>query len=303
VQSETSLECTTTRAYRLLSYLYYSISGNATDEATEKWWFAAVDVVGAINGEKDYTKASNYWRWLKKKLTDEGDELVSDTHKLKMTASNDKCYLTDVLDKSGIARLARRIHNDKAQAFLDWFEYSERTIDGRSQKQAYELFNSPAYDTIEIGTVKGLQQIHGFIFGGLYDFAGKIRTKNIAKDHFQFAPVRFLTQTLQDIEAMPEATFDEIMDKYVEMNIAHPFMEGNGRATRIWLDMLLKKQLKKCVDWSQIAKNDYLNAMRLSPTDSQQIKRLVQEALTNKINDREMFMKGIDYSYYYEQPE
>ena len=148
-----------------------------------------------------------------------------------------------------------------------------------------------------------MQQIHSFIFGGLYDFAGKIRTKNIAKDKFQFAPAQFLDQTLKDIEAMPESTFDEILNKYVEMNIAHPFMEGNGRSTRIWLDMILKKNLQKCVDWSKIDKQEYLNAMRVSHTDSVEIKKLVKSALTDKINDREMFMKGIDYSYYYEQPE
>ena len=170
-------------------------------------------------------------------------------------------------------------------------------------KKAYELFDSPVYDQIEVGTTKGLQQIHAFIFGGLYDYAGKIRTKNIAKDNFQFAPVQFLDQTLKDIEAMPENTFDEIIDKYVEMNIAHPFMEGNGRSTRIWLDLILKKNLKKCVDWSQIEKQEYLDAMKHSTTDSSEIKRLIKAALTDKINDREMFMKGIDYSYYYEQPE
>ena len=164
-------------------------------------------------------------------------------------------------------------------------------------------YSIPIYDQIEIGTIKGLQQIHSFIFGGLYDFAGKIRTKNIAKDNFQFAPVQFLEQTLRDIETMPESTFDEIMDKYVDMNIAHPFMEGNGRATRIWLDLILKKNLKKCVDWSKIEKNDYLAAMKDSPVDSSAIKALAKGALTDKIDDREMFMKGIDYSYYYEQPE
>ena len=205
-----------------------------------------------------------------------------------MTADDGKRYLTDSVTAETIEKIAHTIHNKNAESFLEWFEYSDKTIDGRSQKKAYELFD---------------QQIHSFIFGGLYDFAGKIRTKNIAKDNFQFAPVQFLEQTLRDIETMPESTFDEIMDKYVEMNIAHPFMEGNGRATRIWLDLILKKNLKKCVDWSKIEKNDYLAAMKDSPVDSSAIKALAKGALTDKIDDREMFMKGIDYSYYYEQPE
>ena len=155
--------------------------------------------------------------------------------------------------------------------------------------------------TIEEGTARGLQQIHAFLFGGLYDFAGQIRQKNIAKGGFQFAVSRFLGETLSQIEKMPETTIEEIVDKYVEMNIAHPFMEGNGRSTRIWLDLILKRSLKKCVDWSQIDKTDYMEAMRLSPVNSQRIRELITDALTDKINDREMFMKGIDYSYYYEQ--
>jgi cell filamentation protein len=156
-------------------------------------------------------------------------------------------------------------------------------------------------ESIEVGTAKGLQQIHAYLFGGLYDFAGQIRQKNISKGGFQFAISRFLFTTLKKIEAMPENTFDEIVNKYIEMNIAHPFMEGNGRSTRIWLDLILKKRLKKCVDWSKISKQDYMNAMMLSPTKSSILKTLLEKALTTKINDREMFMKGIDYSYYYEE--
>ena len=158
-------------------------------------------------------------------------------------------------------------------------------------------------NNLEPGSIKCLQQIHAYLFGGLYDFAGQIRTVNIAKGGFQFAMAQFLPQTLAAIEHMPETTFEEIADKYVEMNIAHPFREGNGRATRIWLDLILKRQLQKCVDWSKIDKNDYLNAMQKSVADSSDIKRLLQSALTDKINDRETFMKGIDYSYYYEQEE
>ena len=271
------------------------------DEATEKWWFSAVDIVAAINSEDNYKKAQNYWYYIKNK--DKSAQFLSNTKQLKMTADDGKRYLTDVLDQSGISRLAHSIHNQSAEKFLEWFEYSDKTIDGQSQKKAYELFDSTVYSQIEVGTIKGLQQIHSFLFGGLYDFAGKIRTKNIAKGGFQFAPVQFLDQTLKDIEAMPESTFDEILNKYVEMNIAHPFMEGNGRSTRIWLDLILKKNLQKCVDWSQIEKNDYLGAMKASVSDSRTIKKLIKGALTDKIDDHEMFMKGIDYSYYYEQPE
>ena len=271
------------------------------DDETNKWWFSAVDVVAAINEENNTSKARKYWNTFKTRH----EEFQSSTicRQLKMTAVDEKRYLTDAVDQETISKIARTIGNKKANEFLEWFEYSDKTIDGRSQKKAYELFDSPVYDQIEVGTTKGLQQIHAFIFGGLYDFAGKIRTKNIAKDDFQFAPAQFLDQTLKDIETMPETTFDEITDKYIEMNIAHPFMEGNGRSTRIWLDLILKKNLKKCVDWSRIEKQDYLNAMKKSTVDSADIKRLIKVALTDKIDDRETFMKGVDYSYYYEQSE
>lgn len=146
-----------------------------------------------------------------------------------------------------------------------------------------------------------MQQIHAYLFGGLYDFAGQIRTLNIAKSGFQFAMARFLPETLKNIEKMPESTFDEIADKYVDMNVAHPFMEGNGRSMRIWFDLILKKNLKLCVDWSKINKKDYLSAMEKSVSNPAQIKALLQRALTGKINDHEVFLKGVDYSYYYEQ--
>ena len=177
------------------------------------------------------------------------------------------------------------------------------TIDGQSKKKAYALFESGMLAGLEPGSVKCLQQIHGYLFGGLYDFAGQIRSKNISKGGFTFANALHFPTTLPAIEAMPETTFDEIVDKYVEMNIAHPFMEGNGRSTRIWLDLMLKRTLKRCVDWSLIDKSAYLDAMRRSATDSSALKALLNGALTLKINDREMFMKGIDYSYYYEEGE
>ena len=178
---------------------------------------------------------------------------------------------------------------------------SDNTIDVKSKQKAYALFESGLLKSIETGTVKGLQQIHAYLFGGLYDFAGQIRSVNIFKGGFSFAQVLYLHNALKQIEAMPENNFDEIIDKYVEMNVAHPFREGNGRATRIWLDMMLKKNLRLCIDWSQVDKRTYLDAMQHSVTDSEMLKFLLRSALTDKIADREIFMKGIDYSYYYEE--
>lgn len=271
------------------------------DDSNAKWWFSVVDVVGILNEESDFTKAGNYWRWLKRKLLKENIQFVSTTHRLKLMAADGKKYLTDTLDSEGIVELAKNFPNNKAMKFLDWFLYSDNSLDGQSKKKAYALFESNLIDKFEVGTAKGLQQIHAYLFGGLYDFAGQIRQKNISKGGFQFAVSHFLGDTLKQIEAMPETTFDEIVDKYVEMNIAHPFMEGNGRSTRIWLDLILKKQLKKCVDWSQISKRDYMNALTLSPIKSGVLKTVLEKALTSKIDDREMFLKGIDYSYYYEE--
>ena len=155
----------------------------------------------------------------------------------------------------------------------------------------------------DVGTVKSLQQIHAYIFGGLYDFAGQIRTKTISKGGFTFCLAEYLPYELRKIESMPEETIDQIISKYIEMNVAHPFKEGNGRSTRIWLDLILKKRLQKCIDWSRINKNDYLQAMQTSVVNPSPISSLLISALTDKINDRETFMKGIDYSYYYEQED
>ena len=273
------------------------------DEENAKWWFSVLDIVGVLNDQDDYQKNRNYWKYLKTKLRKEQSQLVSATNQLKLLAADGKRYATDTLDYDRVLLLAKNFPNARAMRFVEWFTNSDETIDGKSKSKAYALFESSLIDNIEVGTVKGLQQIHAYLFGGLYDFAGQIRTVNIAKGGFQFAMAQFLPQTLATIEHMPETNFGEIADKYVEMNIAHPFREGNGRATRIWLDLILKKQLQKCVDWSKIDKNDYLNAMQKSVADSSDIKRLLQSALTDKINDRETFMKGIDYSYYYEQDE
>lgn len=273
------------------------------DDENNKWWFSATDIVRAINNEDDYVKAGNYWRWLKKKLNTEGVQLVSATHDFKFQAPDGKQRAADALDAECVQTLAKHYPNNRAHAFLDWFTYSDNTIDGQSQKKAYTLFESGLMETLKPGTVKALQQIHAYLFGGLYDFAGKIRTKTISKGDTLFCLAEHLHSYLLTVENMSENTFDEIIDKYVEMNAAHPFMEGNGRSTRIWLDLILKKRLGLCVDWSQVGKKDYLNAMIESQTDSTHIKQLLEQALTDKINDRETFMKGIDYSYYYEQEE
>ena len=271
------------------------------DDEKAKWWFSVLDIIGVLRGEDDYKKNRNYWKFLKTKLKKENSELVSAANQLKLTAADGKKYLTDTFDYDGIIELAKNFPSKQANRFIEWFTYSDETIDGKSKSKAYALFDSSLLATIEVGTVKGLQQIHGYLFGGLYDFAGQIRTLNIAKSGFQFAMARYLPETLKQIEEMPESTFDAIVDKYAEMNVAHPFMEGNGRSTRIWLDLILKKNQKLCVDWSKINKKEYLAAMEKSVTDVAPIKALLQSALTDRINDREMFMKGIDYSYYYEQ--
>ena len=273
------------------------------DEQNAKWWFSVLDIVALLTDQDDYTKTRNYWKYLKAKLKKEKNELVSATTQLKLLASDGKRYLTDMLDYTGIIALGKEFPSKKANRFIEWFTYSDESIDGKSKTKAYALFESSFINSIEVGSTKGLQQIHAYLFGGLYDFAGQIRQKNISKGGFHFAVSRFLGDTLKQIEAMPETTFDEIVTKYVEMNIAHPFMEGNGRSSRIWLDLILKKRLKKCVDWSKISKRDYMHAMMLSATKSSVLLTLLENALTGKINDREMFMKGIDCSYYFEENE
>jgi cell filamentation protein len=273
------------------------------DDENSKWWFSVLDIVGVLRGETDYEKNRNYWKYLKAKLKRENNQLGSVTTQFKFTAPDGKKRAANVLDYDGIIELAKNFPSKKANRFIEWFTYSDETIDGKSKSKAYALFDSSLLDTLEVGTVKGLQQIHGYLFGGLYDFAGQIRTLNIAKGGFRFAPVQFLDNTLKAIERMPESTFEKITDKYVEMNVAHPFMEGNGRSTRIWLDLILKKNLKLCIDWSKINKKDYLSAMTESTMSTVKIKALLQSALTDKIGDREVFMKGIDYSYYYEQED
>ncbi len=264
------------------------------DDEDPKWWFCAVDIAEAL------TKSKNprvYWAQMKRRNL----QLITICKQLKLTARDGKSYLTDMVDASGVNVVVALIPAKNRESFVRWLSGMGSTIDEKSKQKAYELFESGMIGEIEVGTVKGLQQIHGYIFGGLFDFAGQIRGLNIAKGGFAFAPSMYLKENLALIEKMPENTLDEIVKKYVEMNIAHPFMEGNGRSTRIWLDLILKKNLKKCVDWSKIDKRSYLNAMQKSPVDASDIFNLIESALTDQIDDRELFMKGIDYSYYYEE--
>lgn len=204
----------------------------AWNEENNKWYFSVLDIIGAIRKEDNYEKCRNYWKYLKAKLKKENSELVSATTQLKLTAADGKKYMSDALDSDGVIKLAAEFPSKVGAEFIGWFTRSDETIDGKSKQKAYALFDSSFIDAIEVGTVKGLQQIHAYLFGGLYDFAGQIRTLNIAKGGFAFAPAMFLQDNLRLIEKMPEDTLENIVKKYVEMNVAHPFMEGNGRSTR-----------------------------------------------------------------------
>lgn len=178
-----------------------------------------------------------------------------------------------------------------------------KNVDEISKERAKKLFESEEIANFEVGTIYGLKQVHKYLFDGLYDFAGEIRTKNISKGGFRFANTLYLSEVLVKVEKMPESTFEQIIEKYAEMNVAHPFMEGNGRSMRIWLDLILKKQLNKCIDWQKVDKNEYLSAIVRSHVNNLELQELLRKALTEKVNDREVFMKGIEQSYYYEEPD
>ena len=272
----------------------------AWNEEQNKWFFSIVDIVAAIT---ESPRPRVYWGTVKNRQKTQYGELYSKCIQLKLLSADGKRYATDCFAQEDIIEVVKTLPAKNTTAFLDWFTFSDNSIDGQSRKKAYTFWEGNIINEDEIGSVKALQKIHAYIFGGLYDFAGQIRTKTIWKDGTLFCRAEYLQHNLEQIELMPESTFDEIVDKYVEMNIAHPFMEGNGRSTRIWLDLIFKKNLKLCVDWSRIDKKAYLTAMHASTTDAKYIKALLKPALTDQINDREIFMKGIDYSYYYEQEE
>ena len=266
------------------------------DGELSKWWYSATDVVFVLTDSKN---PRIYWNAIKRR----NPELNTFCRQLKLYADDSKKYLTDVIDETGIKKLGRILRSKNNIEFEKWLDGSLDPIDEQSKKKAYGFYKTELIDEHEIGKTIALQKIHAYLFEGLYPFAGKIRTKTISKGGFTFANGDFLPQVLKNIDKMPDSTISQIVDKYIEMNIAHPFMEGNGRATRIWLDLLLKYRLMKCIDWSKNEKNDYMDAMKTSPVDPKPIHRLLSDALTDNINDRELFLKGIDCSYYYEEEE
>ena len=264
------------------------------DEESSSWFVCAIDLIAAV------VETSNpriYWYTIKTR----NSELLANCKQLKMTASDGKTYDTDCLSIKGLDVLLDILPRKRRSILKGWLKGNNNPLDEQSKKKAYDLITSGVIYDIEVGTTRGLQQIHSYLFDGLYDFAGKIRDKNISKGGFMFANALYLPSILNDIDKMPENTIEQIVDKYVEMNIAHPFMEGNGRATRIWLDQILIRFLKKCVDWSKIDKKEYLDAMSISSSSSKQIFLLIKNALTSDFENRELIIKGIDYSYYYEE--
>ena len=264
------------------------------DEDSTSWYVCAIDLIAAV------IETSNpriYWYTIKKR----NSELLANCKQLKMIALDGKAYDTDCLSIKGLDILLDVLPKKHRNVLKEWLKGNNDPLDAQSKKKAYDLINSGVINDIEVGTTKGLQQIHSYLFDGLYDFAGKIRNKNISKGGVLFASALCLPNILAVIDGMPETTIEQIVDKYVEMNIAHPFMEGNGRSTRIWLDQMLIHSLRKCIDWSKIDKKEYLEAMRISPSSSKQILTLIKNALTSDFENRELIIKGIDYSYYYEE--
>lgn len=266
------------------------------DEENSKWWYSAVDIVSVVI---DSNNPRIYWNALKRRHP----EMNAFCRQLKIYADDNKQYLSDAIDENGIRKLRFIVRSSINPEFESWINGSLDPLDEQSKRKAYQLYKTNLINEDEVGKTISLQKIHAYLFEGLYDFAGKIRTKTISKGGFVFANGDFLPLTLLQIDKMPQSTFNEIVEKYIEMNIAHPFMEGNGRATRIWLDLILIKELKQCVDWSKIDKKDYFDAMKDSPVSDIKIKALLKAALSDEIDSKELFMKGIDTSYYYEEIE
>jgi cell filamentation protein len=260
------------------------------------WWYSAIDLINVLVEPKSPRR---YWNNIKVR----NPELSPFCGKQKLYASDGKKYNSDVIGEDGIKLLITIIPSKYKKEIQNWIKGFLDPIDEQSKNKAYDLFKTNLIEKEEVGKTISLQKIHAYLFEGLYSFAGQIRTKTISKGGFTFANSDFLPQVLKDIDNMPDTSFKEIVDKYIEMNVAHPFMEGNGRATRIWLDFLLKERINKCIDWSMIEKKVYLSAMEVSPIDSKPIFELLGKTLTDDINNREIFLKGIDYSYYYEEDE
>ena len=266
------------------------------DNDNSLWWYSAVDFIAIL---VEPNSPRRYWNNVKVR----NPELSPFCGQLKLLAEDGKKYLSDVINEEGMRLLLTIIPSKYKKAIQDWIMGLLDPIDEQSKKKAYSFYKAELIEKEEIGKTIALQKIHAYLFEGLYPHAGKIRTRTLSKGGFTFANGDFLPQVLRDIDKMPDDTFGEIVDKYIEMNIAHPFMEGNGRATRIWLDLLLKERISKCIDWSKIEKKDYLEAMVASPADPTPIFELLNNALTDDINNRELFLKGIDYSYYYEEED
>lgn len=266
------------------------------DRDKSQWWYSAVDLTKVLLDSSD---ARRYWNMFKMRHP----ELTSFCGQLKLYAADNKKYLSDVMNEEGVRLFVTIMPSKHKLAVQNWLTGMLDPLDEQSKRKAYEVFNSNLIQDDEIGKTISLLKIHAFLFEGLYPFAGKIRTKTISKGGFVFANGDFLPQILGEIEKMPQSTFDEIVNKYIEMNVAHPFMEGNGRATRIWVDLIFKKELSVCVNWSRIEKKEYLDAMTLSPNSDEDIKRILKNALTDEIDNRELFLKGVDTSYYYEEIE
>lgn len=266
------------------------------DEKNQEWRYSATDLVGILAESK---QPRIHWHAIKNR----NPQLKNFVVTFKLRAGDGKFYASDTLSEAGIRELTFILPSKNRSALQTWLRGLGDPLDEQSKKKAYELFDSNIVEQNEVGRWVGLQKIHGYLFDGLYDFAGKMRTKTISKGGYTFANADYLINTLRTIDKMREENFEDIIAKYLEMNIAHPFYEGNGRATRIWLDMLLKKVLKSAVDWSLIDKQEYLQAMKKSPADDTFIYTLIKGALTTDVLNRELFLKGIDYSYYYEQEE
>ncbi len=264
------------------------------DKKKNIWWYSVIDILEILANPSDPRK---YWNTLKARHK----ELSSYCDQVLMHAKDKKKRNVEVISSFGINELIFIIPSKNRENLKKWLKGSTGPIDEQSREKAYSLWNSTFLQDIEVGTTRGLQQIHEYIFGGLYEFAGQIRKGNISKNGFHFALCQTFKDTLPNIDRMPQKTLEQIIEKYISMNYAHPFREGNGRSMRIWLDLILKKELGKCVDWAKIPKEKYFGAMIVSLDDSRPLFKLIDFALTSKINDREVFMKGIETSYYYEE--
>lgn len=264
------------------------------DEKTKKWWYSCADIIKVLANVKD---SRIYWYVLKYR----NPILAKYSKQFALIANDNKRRLLETINQEGINELLYIIPIKNKQVVRQWLKELSKTPEQQSKQKAYSLWYGNLLDNMEPGTMLCLQQIHGYLFDGIYEYAGKIRTVNLSKGGFQFANCMHFNTSIEKVEKMPQKTFKEIVDKYIEMNIIHPFIEGNGRTTRIWLDLILKKELKKCINWSKISKEDYFKAMVVSPYNSTPLFNLLNKALTEKINDREIYMKGIDTSYYYEE--